>query len=331
VANIYAVDRNLRVPLTYEWNATIEQALGPNQRISASYLGAYGKNLLREDGIQLTPATDPIIYSTTNGDRSHYSALQVQFQRHMTRGLQALVSYTLAKSTDTNSTDVCGCSHTNNLASVNPTADRGPSNFDARNSFAGAISYEIPAPRGGLARTLLGDWLVDTIVRSSSALPFRVYTVGYSPVFGYYYTRPDVVPGVPVYIPDPNNPPDGRILNAAAFAVPPPGQQGDLPRNSFRGFPINQTDIALSKHFRLSERVTLYARVEYFNVFNHPMFYFPNNFFNPTSRGDLGTVTTTLNEGISSGGTGGTNPGALNPLYQIGGPRSGQFTLKLVF
>jgi hypothetical protein len=239
----------------------------------------------------------------------------------MTRGLQALLSYTLAKSTDTNSTDVCGCSNTNNLSSVNPAADLGPSNFDVRNSFAAAVSYHVPTPPGRLGRMLLGDWMVDAIVRSSSALPFRVYTVGYSPVFGYYYTRPDIVPGVPFYIPDPNNPPDGTRLNAAAFSVPPPGQYGDLPRNSFRGFPINQTDIALSRHFRFSERVTLYARVEYFNVFNHPMFYFPNNFFNPPYRPDFGTVTTTLNNGL----------GGLNPLYQIGGPRSAQFTLKFMF
>jgi hypothetical protein len=331
LAYMYAVDPHLRTPLTYEWNVTVERAFGPNQRLSASYIGAHGQNLLREDSIQLTPAGNPTTFTTVNGDWSNYAALQVQFQRRMTHGLQVLASYTLAKSTDTNSTDVCQCSYTNMLSKVNPAADLGPADFDQRNSFSAAVSYKIPAPSNGWSRRLLGNWLLDAIVRSSTSLPFNVFTSNVSPAFGPYYTQPNVVPGVPFYIPNSNNPPNGRILNPAAFVVPPPGQYGNLPRNYFRGFPINQTDIALSRRFRLSERATLYARVEYFNVFNHPMFYFPNNFFEPPYRPDFGTVTTTLNNGLSGVGFFSTayNPGALNPLYQIGGPRSVQFTLKL--
>jgi hypothetical protein len=330
LATIYAVDPHLRLPLTYEWNVTVERAFGPNQRLWASYVGAHGQNLLREDSIQLTPAGNPTVFATANGDWSHYSALQVQFQRRMTRGLQVLASYTLAKSTDTNSTDVCQCSYTNMLSSVNPGADLGPSAFDQRNAFAAAASYHVPAPSRGLGHLLLGNWTLDAIIHSSSALPFTVFTSNDSPVFGSYYTRPDIVPGVPFYLPDANNP-GGRILNAAAFAAPPPGQYGDLPRNAFRGFPINQTDLALSRQLHFSERVSLNVRAEYFNVFNHPMFFFPNNYWEPPYRRDFGMVTTTLNEGLSGGDEYGFSPGALNPLYQSGGPRSAQLTLRLVF
>jgi hypothetical protein len=320
---INAVDPHLRTPLTYEWNVTIERTLGSNQRLSASYVGAEGRNLLREDSISLVTSSNsygPYVFLTTNGDWSRYSALQIQFQRPLTRGLQALVSYTLSKSTDTNSSDVCQCSYTNSLRTVNPAVDLGPSDFDQRNSFSGAVSYHAPAPRDRFYRDLLKDWTLDAIVRSSSALPFSISTTNTSPVFGTYYTRPDAVPGVPSYLPDANNP-GGRQLNPAAFSTPPPGQYGDLPRNSFRGFPINQTDLALSRRFRLSERAAVDARVEYFNIFNHPMFYFPNNFF---SSGQFGIVGSTFNNGN-------TTYGALNPLYQTGGPRSAQFTVKLTF
>jgi hypothetical protein len=50
-----------------------------------------------------------------------------------------------------------------------------------------------------------------------------------------------------------------RRLNAAAFTTPPPGDQGDLGRNYFRGFPINQTDLAVSRRFGLSERFCISA------------------------------------------------------------------------
>ncbi len=230
----------------------------------------------------------------------------------MSNGLQALVSYTLSKSADTNSSDICACTHTNSLSNVYPAADWGPSDFDVRNSFTAAISYQLPAPDARFLDVVLRNWTIDGIVRSSSALPFDLSVGAYSPVFGPYRTRPDVVPGVPFYIPAPAEP-DGRMLNSAAFSIPANGKQGDLPRNYFRAYPINQTHVALS---RLMERAVLQMRAEYFNVFNHPMFSPPDE-LSPT----FGQVYQTLNNGL----------GGLSPLYQIGGPRSAQFTLKLIF
>ena len=237
----------------------------------------------------------------------------------MSSGLQTLVFYTLAKSIDTESIDVCECDYSNSVRNINPAADLGPSDFDVRNSFAAAISYQVPAPKARLVYALLRDWTIDGIVRSSSALPFDVLMNAYSPVFGNYTTRPNVVSGVPFYLPAPGNPPDGRILNSAAFSTPVNGEQGDLPRNHFRAFPINQTDVALSRRIHVTERVALYIRAEYFNVFNHPMFGAPP-YNSPAYGPRFGHVTQTLNNSL----------GGLNPLYQIGGPRSGQLTLKVI-
>jgi hypothetical protein len=113
------------------------------------------------------------------------------------------------------------------------------------------------------------------------------------------------------------------MLNDAAFSVPTNGQPGDMPRNSLRGFPINQTNLALRRRFQLTERFTLDLRAEYFNVFNHPMFspYANGTQLNYIQTPNFGQITQTLNNAL----------GGLNPLYQVGGPRSGQFTLKLQF
>jgi hypothetical protein len=222
---------------------------------------------------------------------------------------------------DTNSSDVCQCSYTNNIQSVNVAADYAASDFDVRNTFAGAVSYQLPSPDWGKAAgILLRNWQVDSIIRISSGLPFNLAAFGSSPLFGSYFTRPDVVPGVPFYLPAPGQP-GGRVLNRAAFTYPPSGQYGDLPRNYFRDFPIDQTDLALSRRIGITERVSLYARAEYFNVFNHPMFSYLGNFNNYISNPSFGTVTDTLNDVL----------GGLDPQYQIGGPRSAQLTLKLQF
>jgi hypothetical protein len=299
---ISAVDPNLKVPFTYEWNAAIQRGLGANQSISATYVGAHGDNLLRGDVIGSSVGYRTL--TTRNADWSNYNALQLQFQRRMARGLQALASYTFAKSTDTNSDDTDGNGLTNSLSAINVAADLGPSDFDVRHSFSTAVSWQIPSPHWErLSDAVLRNWQADGIVRISSAAPYRAFI----------HARPNIVPGVPFYLPAPGEP-GGRTLNPAAFRPAPAGQEGDLPRNFFRGFPIDQTDLSLRRQFHLTERTSLFLGAEYFNLFNHPM-------FGVDEFTGFGPPTQTLNEEL----------GALNPLYQIGGPRSGQLTIKVLF
>ena len=315
-AYIDAVDPHLKVPFTYEWNIAVQRGLGANQSVSATYVGAHGQDLLREDTIISTVGYDT--FATHNGDWSNYNALQLQFQRRMARGFQALIAYTFGKSTDTASEDTAGGIWTTSLSNVNVASDLGPSRFDVRNSFSAAVSWQIPSPHGnGLSDVLLRNWQIDSIVRISTAEPYVVTAEVDSPI--YYETRPNVVPGVPFYLPAPGQP-GGRILNENAFTTPPSGQQGDLPRNYFRGFPIDQTDLSLRRQFHLTERTSLFLGAEYFNLFNHPMFA-ADNFNHALGYPAFGQITQTLNE----------NLGPLNPLYQIGGPRSGQLTIKLLF
>lgn len=247
--------------------------------------------------------SQPRIFATRNADWSNYNALQIQYRRQMSRGLQALASYTWANALDTNSSDVCQCMTSNSLENINVAQDYGPSDFDIRHSFAAAVSYELPSSKArGVKGALSRGWGLYGVVRIASAPPFNVYINNRSPVFGFYRPRPDIVPGVAFYVSDPSNP-GGKRLNAAAFTTPPPGEQGDLPRNYFRAFPIDQTDLALSRRFGLSERISLYVRAEYFNVFNHPMFAGPPaNFANYISLSGFGKITSTLNNYLSDTG-----------------------------
>ncbi len=129
---------------------------------------------------------------------------------------------------------------------------------------------------------------------------------------------PNVVPGVPFYVADPNAP-GGWIINKAAFSVPASGQ-GDLGRNALRGFGAAQIDFTVRRTFALTERVRLQSSADFFNIFNHPNFGSPVNY---RTSPLFGQATQTLNSYLGSGG--------LNPLYQIGGPRSIQLALKLQF
>src|SRR5439155_25551335 len=45
---IVGSDPALKLPYTLQWNPSLEQTLGPNKTLSASYVGATGRRLLQE-------------------------------------------------------------------------------------------------------------------------------------------------------------------------------------------------------------------------------------------------------------------------------------------
>ena len=333
VLYMVAVDPNLRLPSILQWNAAIQRELGTNQTLSATYVGADDMRLLREDSIYppllVGLGNGGHVFAIRNAGYSHFNALQIQFQRRMSHGLQALISYNLAKANDLGSADSSGLAAASVSQVVLPPLT--PSDFDIRNSIAGAVSYELPAPAWGrMSNAVLRGWAVDGLVRVSSAPPINITVGTVSPVFGFYRTQAQIVPGQPFWIPD-STQPSGTALNPAAFTTPPAGQVGDFPRNSLRSpYSIDQTDLAVRRRFKLTERLNLSVRAEYFNLFNHPMFGAPGspepgNIFD-SEFGKIGPGSTT---NLLLGG--GAALGGQSPLYALGGPRSAQFTIKLQF
>jgi hypothetical protein len=93
---------------------------------------------------------------------------------------------------------------------------------------------------------------------------------------------------------------------------------------------LYQTDLTLRRQFNLTERVNLQFKAEFFNLFNHPNFADPGANFdraNDVNSALFGQSTQMLGRGLGSSGA----SGGFSPLYQIGGPRSIQFVLRLQF
>ncbi len=317
---IFAYQPGFKLPYTLQYNLTIEQAIGAQNLITVAYVGANGKRLGR-----VTTLTNPGFFTridaVTNDATSDYHALQLQYQRRLSRGLQALASYTFAKSLDIVSEESFQ-NRQSPTGGFNPLQDRGPSSFDVRHAFNAALSYMIPSPfADGVGRAIFGGFGLDAIVRARSATPVNVLS-GRDP-FGLGFTtvaRPDVVAGQPLYLEDASFA-GGKRFNAAAFdgaKTLAEGRQGTLGRNVLRGFGASQLDIALRRQFKITEQFNLQFRADAFNVFNHA------NFANPTgilTSGNFGRATQMLASGL----------GGLSPLFQIGGSRSLQLALKLQF
>jgi hypothetical protein len=322
--NLLAADPNLQLPRTYQWNVAVERSLGTNQTVSATYVGAAGRRLLLQHAlVQPNPNIQGALL-TTNGGTSDYDALQLQYQRRLSRGLQALASYSWSHSIDTASND------SSSLGPVSSNGDRGPSDFDIRHSFTSALNYDIPRPNLGIiGRAVFRDWSTDAFFLVRTAVPVDLAASTASFPTTNASVRPDLVPGEPLYLFD-SSFAGGKRFNPAAFTTPPTDangfalRQGDVSRNLLRGFGAWQLDLALRRSFPLGDKVNLQFRAELFNLFNHPNFASPvSDIGNPL----FGQSIQMLGRSLGSGGS----AGGLNPLYQIGGPRSVQLALKLQF
>src|SRR5882724_518157 len=318
---VYGFSQDLKLPRSYQWKLTLEKSFGGRQVVSATYVGQSGRDLLRAAGYwQPNPNFSSYFFLTTNAARSNYNALQLQYRRPISTHLQALLNYTWSHSLDSASNDVPGGSNT----VISAANDYASSSFDVRHSFSGAVVYDIPAVlKSSPLSRVTKDWSLGGVVVARSGFPFNGIIFAASPLLGFTYTRPDLMPGQPFWIRNAAAG-GGRSLNPAAFSSPPldtsgnPVRQGTEGRNDISGFGLIQVDSSIGRKFPITERLNLQFRADAFNVLNHPNFANPSLpfvFFGPfflKSR-------QMLNQGL----------GGLNPLFQEGGPRSLQLSLRL--
>jgi len=326
---VYGFAPHLQLPYTLQWNASIEQALGKSQALTVSYVASHAGRLLQTN--QFSSSINPNASSFSfveNGLTSDYDSLQVQFRRRLSQGLTALGSYTWSHCLDYGSQ--------NYLLAY----QRGNCDFDVRHNLSAAFSYDLPSVgKNAFLKAVLHHWGLDDRFIARTAFPVTLNGNQLLQPNGQFYNAGlDFIAGQPVYLygsncdsilqanlPPGKGCPGGRAINPNAFAAPPTDPNtgnalrlGTAPRNFARGFAAWQMNLAVRREFPIYENLKLQFRAEAFNIFNHPNFGTINSSFGQPT---FGQTTATLSNSL----------GVLNPLYQMGGSRSMQFALKLVF
>jgi hypothetical protein len=312
---VQAMAPDLKLPRSYQWNVAVEKSFA-GQAVSATYVGQAGRELLRNEAIYQPNANFSSAFQVNvNSARSNYTALQVQYRRPLSHGVQVLANYTLSHSLDNASSDVVGSTPG---VIISGASDYASSQFDARHSFSSAVSIKLPSVgKNAWISGITRDWSLQSVIVARSGFPFNAAIYGYSPG-GYAISRPDTVPGQPAWIKD-SAAPGGKSLNPNAFAIPNTERQGTEARNDIPGFGLTQVDMSLGRLFPIRERCRLQFRADVFNALNHP------NFTNPLALVQYGP-SYLRSKKMLNGGLGG-----LNPLFQLGGPRSMQLSAKISF
>ncbi|ADV84378.1 TonB-dependent receptor [Terriglobus saanensis] len=309
-STVIAFPEHMQQPYTLQWNLSVQQALGAAQSFTLSYVGSNGRRLLQEQQSSIAKLNPNFGYIEfiTSGPTSSYQALQAQFQRSVSHGIEVLASYTWSHSLDFGSANAA-------LPLV-----RGNSDYDLRNNFQGGVTWELPTnySNAGL-RALASGWGVDSRLTARSSFPITLRgSLTTNPATGqYYYGNLNVVQGQPLYLYG-SQYPGGTRVNPAAFQKPAANNLGNAGRNFVRGFGDTQVNLALHRTFPLVKGSTLQFRAEAFNLLNHPIFGLVDSTLTDLT---FGQATKTLNQSLST----------LSSQYQQGGPRSLQFALKIQF
>ena len=305
----FAFERHLRTAYMQHWSLSVQRQLGRSRVLEAAYVGSKGTKLLtardinqpRPSPAQFNPRPMPQFDDITleeSSANSSYNSLQIRFQQSLDFGLSLLSSYTWSKSIDNASGFFTSAGDPNfPQDSFNTRAERGRSNFDVRHRLSLSYAYDFPFGRGrrllandGWLTTALTGWQTYAIVTLQSGRPFTVALLpeidnsntGRSNLGFGANDRPNVVGSPRLEDRSPN-----QWFNTAAFALPPRGSFGDAGRNILDGPGFQNVNASLVKNTRLTEGMSLQFRAEAFNLFNHPNFDLPDNFFGSPTFGQI--------------------------------------------
>jgi len=289
------------------WNVNVEREIGA-VGLMVGYFGSHGDrqripinpNQFTTPGGTGRPftrlsATSPILPGTALGNItestslgwSNYKGLWVTANRRLAKGLQLSGSYTLSKSTDTNSYDGTLTAQ-NNLDLADSI---GASDFDVRHRVSVNMSYDLPFH----GNRLKDGWQLVVVEQAQTGNPFNIVT-NISTITGTATVRPDLIGSLPAIVPTPNLDKNGfpvsyqwfdsstvcdpRIAAGAAgactsssiFALPynaaGVAHFGNLGRNVLYGPGFGNTDFSVIKNVTLQGSARVQLRVEVFNLFN---------------------------------------------------------------
>jgi hypothetical protein len=209
---------------------------------------------------------------------SDYHSLQMRVDKRFSLGFSALASYTWSKFISNSPGALARGATESPQDSFNLAAERGLDPNDIQHNLNIASNWSLPFGRNRqwgrdwnrAVDLLLGGWQLSGIANFRSGFPLHITVRGADavPLGAIRTQRPDFVPGAVAALPSAERS-TARWFNTAAYSRPS-GAFGTCPTmcGQLTGPGFNSVDALLAKNFRLTERVQLQLRSEFFNLLN---------------------------------------------------------------
>jgi hypothetical protein len=295
------VQQNRRTPTVYEWLLDIQHSFTPSLLLDVAYVGNRAIHLGREMtlNVPLTPGPGGIqarrplpnfgsVTSIQYDAFSTYNALQAKIEKHFTKGLSFLVSYTWSKNLDQASNENSG----GTVIPTNQNFDYGPSDFDIPKNLTASYIYDLPFGQGrefmnhkGVMDEVFGGWQLSGVTTLRSGFPNTISYPGDIANVGLG-TRP-----VRTCNGNLSNRTIQQWFDTSCFKAPTQYTFGNSNRGIIRGPGYKDWDLALMKSFRTYHEQNLQFRAEFFNAFNNVNFGQPGTSITTSSAGKIGSAS----------------------------------------
>ncbi|MDQ2901876.1 MAG: TonB-dependent receptor, partial [Acidobacteriota bacterium] len=290
------------------WNFTLERKLPLDLVTSVAYVGSHSVHLLADRDINAgypgsgtTGLPQYAQFGRTVPTQmwdgylsSEYNSLQVAVNRSFAKGVLVKAAYTYSKAMDY--TDDDGWAGVGwNWAPVFQR-NRAAAGFDRTQVLQVGWVYELPFGKGkmlaksGVASAVLGGWQVNGILSAYTGQPFNVSSPSGSLNAPNNIQTANQLTATVTKLG--NYGPGQLYYDPNAFApVTVPNTFGNSGRNILRNPGVFNTDLDVTRDFRVRERFDLQFRAEAFNLANSPQFGGVSNsvtsgsFFQITSAG----------------------------------------------
>jgi outer membrane receptor protein involved in Fe transport len=280
---------------TNQWNINVQRSLPGNSLVSVAYVGSNTvKSMISANDInQPVPgpgANNPrrafprfanILMSMPLGG-ANYQGLEAKFERRFSSGFSILSGYTFSKTLE---------KQIGQQTSILAPEKRLSFQHMPHRFFTAAV-WDLPFGNGrkwissGTATHILGGWQLSPILQIQQGLPFTP-TVNGNPANTTGAQRPNRI--ADGNLPRGERGPD-RWFDRTAFTVPAPFTFGNSAANVLYGPGSVNLDVMIGRTFKITERVNLDFRAEFFNIFNEAHFSFP---VSVTNVGNAGTISET--------------------------------------
>jgi hypothetical protein len=306
------IDEDINVPYTIQSMLSVQRALGRTYAVEAGYIRTNGRDfplqrmfaLARDRVTGLMPNPQlgaPGGYYVDSSQTMVYNGLQTSVRRRFSNHWSFDANYTFSKGTATQGGDlaVYSLSNVNNTQDFwDPELDRGPVVNDLRHRVSAMFISELPELSGHsrIIRGAAGGWQLSGVITARSGNPLTITQPS-----GIVNSRPDVVPGVDLVIPNWKDTCDAtgcNYLNPAAFALVPvvsatnatirPGTYKVGDARSPAEWDVNMT---LAKNIAVGAGRRLQVRADFFSLLNK------RNWGNPVTSitaSDFGRLTSAL-------------------------------------
>jgi hypothetical protein len=333
-------DRHFRLPMVLSWNLTAEHGFKQDWMLRVAYVGNSGHHLSgtgdQESGLlQLNPSHwDPVtqqevpvypaygsIASINSGVDSNYNAAQITLTKRMTHGFSFLTNFTWAKELD-DFAPIGGSPYLTNSCSCGRDFDYGPSDDDLSKTFK--INGEYMVPRISLPKAvdkIVNGWELSGTVSWQTGFPFTIFSGADNSLSGMLGDRADLaVASVQQAVLGSGRSHAAEVqewFNTSAFVPNALQTFGDTGKNILRGPRFFDADLAAVKNAKITERLSMEFRAEFFNAFNNVNFGRPD--------GNLADIGATYGEITGLAGSSSSN------TYGTAQPRIIQFAVKFSF